>query len=136
MNNEKIKELALKHGFKLEEQKSGEMNLNEYVYAFAWDLIQQGKAKLSHKEYLANFLEDASQCVPDKSIGYSVSIYCNDVSKHEPCITWRFYNGVDHDNFTCRIPDSREMLNQVLNNAKGCMKSACYRAMNPNFDKE
>lgn len=136
MNKEKIKALALKHGFKLKEQSTGDMDLNEYVYSFAWALIQEGKPQTSHRAYLANLLSDAGECVPKGSAGYSVSIYCNDVSKDEPRITWDFYNGVKRDKFSCRVPDSREDLNKALHNAKGCMKSACYRAMNPDFDKQ
>lgn len=136
MNNAKIKALALQHGFKLKQQASGEMDLNDYVYSFAWALLQSGKPNVSHKDYLADLLKDAANCVPEKSVGYGVTIYANDVSADEPRFRWDFYNGVERSNFECRVPDTREELNSALNNAKGCMKSACYRAMNPHFDKK
>ena len=136
MNNAKIKALALKHGFKLREQKGGEIDLNDYVYSFAWALLQSGKPNVSHKAYLADLLKDAADCVPEKSVGYRVNIYANDVCSDEPRMQWNFYNGVERSNFECRVPDTREELNKTLNNAKGCMKSACYRAMNPDFDKK
>ena len=126
MNNAKIKALAEKH----------EITPDERVISFAWDLLQSGKPNVSHKTYLADLLKDAADCVPDQSVGFTVSIYCNDVSKDEPRINWNFYNGVKQDSFSCRVPDTREELNRALNNAKGCMKSACYRAMNPDFDKK
>ena len=126
MNNAKIKALALKYGFKFDEN----------VSSFAWDLLQDGKPNVSHKQYLADLLKDAANCVPEKSVGYRVTIYANDVSADEPRFQWDFFNGVERSNFECRVPDTREELNNALNNAKGCMKSACYRAMNPDFDKK
>lgn len=39
MTNDKIKEIALKSGFKLKEQSHGSMDLNPYVYDFARALI-------------------------------------------------------------------------------------------------
>lgn len=39
MDNNKIQELALAHGFKLKEQPNGEMALNPYVFDFAKALI-------------------------------------------------------------------------------------------------
>lgn len=136
MNNQRIKALALQHGFKLKEQRSGEMDLNQYVYDFAWALLQSGKPNVSHKAYLVDLLKDAANCMPEKTIGYSVFIYANDVCADEPRMKWNFHNGVERDTFECRVPDTREELNKVFNNAKGCMKSACYRAMNPDYDKK
>ena len=136
MNNEKIKELALQCGFKLKEQPDGEMDLNDYVYSFAWALLQIGQPNVSHKAYLADLLKDAADCIPKNSGGYRVNIYANDVCKEEPRIAWNFYNGVERDTFECEVPDTREDLNKRLNNAKGCMKSACYRAMNPDYAKK
>ncbi|WP_288989350.1 hypothetical protein [uncultured Pseudoalteromonas sp.] len=126
MNNAKIKALAEKH----------EITPDERVISFAWALLQSGKPNVSHKQYLADLLKDAANCVPEKSVGYGVTIYANDVSADEPRFRWDFYNGVERSNFECRVPDTREELNSALNNAKGCMKSACYRAMNPDFDKK
>lgn len=136
MNKAKIKALALQHGFKLKEQKGGEMDLNQYVYDFAWALLQSGQPNVSHKAYLADLLKDAADCIPEKSGGYRVNIYANDVCKDEPRMQWDFYNGVKRDAFEVEIPDTREDLNKRLNNAKGCMKSACYRAMNPDYAKK
>ena len=136
MNNTKIKALALQHGFKLKEQKTGEMDLNKYVYDFAWALLQSGKPNVSHKAYLVDLLIDSANCMPEKTIGYSVSIYANDVCADEPRMKWDFHNGIARDTFECRVPDTREELNKMLNNAKGFMKSACYRAMNPDYDKK
>lgn len=136
MNNQRIKALALQHGFKLKEQRSGEMDLNQYVYDFAWALLQSGQPNVSHKAYLADLLKDAADCRPEKNVGYRVSIYANDACSDEPRLQWNFYNGVSNDTFECRVPDTREELNKALNNAKGCMKSACYRAMNPDYAKK
>ena len=136
MNNAKIKALALQHGFKLKEQKGGEMDLNDYVYSFAWALLQDGKPNVSHRAYLVDLLKDAADCRPIKNIAYRVSIYANDVCQDEPRLQWDFFNGVERSNFECRIPDTREELNRALNNAKGCMKSAEYRAMNPDYAKK
>jgi hypothetical protein len=126
MNNAKIKALALQHG----------INFDDRVASFAWALLQSGKPNSSHKQYLVDLLKDAADCVPEKSVGYGVTIYANDVSADEPRFRWDFHNGVERSNFECRIPDTREELSSALNNAKGCMKSACYRAMNPDFDKK
>ncbi|MCO8088214.1 hypothetical protein NI451_07490 [Acinetobacter indicus] len=41
INNELIKNMALENGFKLKQQPTGEMELNPYVYQFAWALINQ-----------------------------------------------------------------------------------------------
>ncbi len=136
MNNAKIKALALQHGFKLKEQKGGEMDLNEYVYSFAWALLQNGKPNVSHKGYLADLLKDAASCIPERCAGYHVEIYANDVCANNPRLKWHFYNGVNSDTFECEVPDTREDLNKRFNNAKGCMKSACYRAMNPDYAKK
>lgn len=39
MTNDQIKGIALANGFKLKEQSSGEMDLNQYVYDFARALV-------------------------------------------------------------------------------------------------
>jgi len=40
VSKEKIKELALKAGFKLKLQPGGEMDLNPYVYEFAITILK------------------------------------------------------------------------------------------------
>ena len=45
MDIQKIKELALANGFKLNEQASGNMDLNAYVYDFANAIEQEAKAQ-------------------------------------------------------------------------------------------
>ena len=126
MNNEKIKVLALQHGLKFDSN----------IASFAWALLQSGKPNVSHKDYLADLLKDAAGCLPEKHAGYRVEVYANDVCANNPRLQWHFYNGVNSDTFECEVPDTREDLNKRFNNAKGCMKSACYRAMNPDFDKK
>ena len=43
---EEIKKLALANGFKLKEQKNGEMDLNPYVYKFAAALIENREEQI------------------------------------------------------------------------------------------
>lgn len=136
MNNAKIKALALKHGFKLKEQANGELDLNDYVYKFAWALLQAGKVGASHRQYLSDLLQDVANCRPVKTPGYHVSIYANDSCADTPRIQWNFYNGVSNDTYSCEVPDTRDELNNALSRAKGHMQSASYRAMNPDFDKK
>lgn len=47
MDNKKIREIALKNGFKLKEQADGAMDLNPYVYQFTQALIYEAFA-LNH----------------------------------------------------------------------------------------
>ena len=44
MNDEKIKQVALKCGFKLNGEKDGEPDLKEYVYQFAREISLESKA--------------------------------------------------------------------------------------------
>ena len=43
MDNNEIKRRALRHGFTLRQQPGGEMDLNEYVYAFAREVFEAGR---------------------------------------------------------------------------------------------
>ena len=42
IDREAIRSRALRHGFTLRQQPGGEMDLNEYVYAFAQEVFQAG----------------------------------------------------------------------------------------------
>lgn len=46
MNKQTVKDLALKNGFKLKEQPSGELELNPYVYDFADELVKDKQQEL------------------------------------------------------------------------------------------
>lgn len=129
MNNTKIKQLALKCGF-------NESDITKELLDFAWAIVQDGKPVNSHKDYINNLFDDAISALPEKQAGFRFEIFVNDSCKGEPRMHWNFYNGVKRDTFECEVPDTREDLNKRLNNAKGCMKSACYRAMNPDYAKK
>ncbi|MGR3982512.1 hypothetical protein [Pseudoalteromonas sp. 1181_04] len=136
MNNSKIKALALLHGFKLEEQKTGEMDLNQYVYDFAWALLQDGKPQLSHRQYLADLLKDAAAILPLPK-AFNITIQVNEMNTNEPLMNWYFHDGVTQGvHYQRHIPDSREELNLFFQTAKGHMKGMSYRALNPDYDKK
>jgi len=44
LSRQEIKEIALKNGFKLRDQQDGSLDLNEYVYNFAQELISKCSA--------------------------------------------------------------------------------------------
>lgn len=136
MNNKRIQEIALACGFSLKDQGGGERDLNPYVYDFARAIVQEGKPKNSHREYISDFLKDAAACQPIQTPGFLVSIYANESCVENPRLRWDFYDGVKASRFEVEIPDTREDLNKALNHGKGCMKSASYRALNPDFDKK
>ncbi|TVU79899.1 hypothetical protein FQP85_22165 [Pseudoalteromonas neustonica] len=136
MNNQRIKALAIQHGFKLEEQKTGEMDLNQYVYSFAWALLQDGKPKLSHRQYLADLLKDAAAILPLPK-AFTITIKVNEVNTNEPLMNWYFHDGVKQGaHYQRHIPDSREELNLFFRTAEGHMKGMSYRALNPDYDKK
>ena len=136
MNNQRIKALAIQHGFKLEEQKTGEMDLNDYVYSFAWALLQDGKPKLSHRQYLADLLKDAAAILPLPK-AFRITIDVTEMNTNEPLMNWHFHDGVKQGaHYQRHIPDSREELNLFFQTAKGHMKGMSYRALNPDYDKK
>lgn len=136
MNNQRIKALALQHGFKLKEQKTGEMDLNQYVYDFAWALLQDGKPQLSHRQYLADLLKDAADILPQPH-AFRITIDVTEMNTNEPLMNWYFHDGVKQGaHYRRHIPDSREELNLFFQTAKGHMKGMSYRALNPDHDKK
>ena len=58
MTKSQIRELALANGFKLKKQPDGSMDLNPYVYYFAYSLLQTARDYASSKVDPDSLAED------------------------------------------------------------------------------
>lgn len=65
MTNDQIKELALANGFKLKEQPDGSMDLNPYVYEFAFELMKQ--VTLSTADNLVQALQELADDIQNEA---------------------------------------------------------------------
>lgn len=65
MTKDQIKELALANGFKLKEQPDGSMDLNPYVYEFAFELMKQ--VTLSTADNLVQALQELADDIQNEA---------------------------------------------------------------------